>query len=143
MRALHLGATSAWLGSGLLYLLTRPTAGQPASRGAGKEYGSAMRMLAGRSFLLSVASGVYLLFDRLANPRIGLAYAGALAAKLAIVAAIALLVSVRPRRAQAPVEGEPRLRWSDPGWQALALGVAALLLGVLLTLIYEAQAGVS
>lgn len=143
MRALHVGAISVWLGSGLLYLVTRPTIGQEASGGVRKEYGSTMRMLVGRSFMVSVASGAFLLFDRLANPRLGLVYVGVLAAKLAIVVGIAWILSVRPRRAHAQVDGAPRPRWSDPGWQALALGVVALLLGVVLTLIYEAQAGVS
>ena len=138
-RALHLGAVCVWLGSGLLYLLTRPTLIKVATTEAKRSYSRVMGVLAGRSFALSVASGAYLLFDRLANPKIGLLYMVALAAKLAVVSGIVWSVRMSRGRGQASAEGMLRLKRFDQGWLALALGTLALVLGVVLTLIYEAE----
>lgn len=141
MRTLHLGAMAVWLGVGLLYLLTRPSLNRGASAEMVRDYSRTMRMLVGRSFLLIVASGVYLSFDRLVNPRLGFLYVLVLALKLAAVAGTVLSVSApRGGQTQPSPRGLYLTVWADPGRRTLALGAVALILGVVLTLIYEAGA---
>ncbi len=135
IRAVHTGAAIAWLGGGLLYLLTRANLRAAANSDAWTAHERLIRSLMGRSFALLLASGAYLIFDRLADPRIGAAYIVALIVKLALVAAIGWMVSARrPSRVEV---GRPDRRLLSPAWMTVALGVGATLLGVLLTVIYE------
>lgn len=137
MRTAHLGAMSVWFGGGLLYLLSRSTPRSVANGETAGAYGQLLRTLIGRSFAVLVASGAYLIFDRLSNPRLGITYILVLAVKLALVVTIAWTVGIRRQRVAV---AQVRPRWRDPGWIALVLGAGALILGVALTLIYEAEA---
>lgn len=137
MRAVHTGALAVWLGGGLLFFLTRPIVRPTASSEAWAAHERILRTLMNRCFLLLLGSGAYLVFDRLADTRVGALYVAALGVKLALVAAIAWVVSARrPSRA-----GASRRRLPGTAWLVLALGAGASILGVLLTVIYEAEAG--
>ena len=126
MRGLHIGAMAVWIGSGLLYLLARSLLRAPAGP-AWSAFAQAWGAQARRALGVLVASGVYLLLDRLTDTRLGLAYLGVLAVKLAVVAALAGLLLFRvtpPGRIDST-----RLLWG--------LAATAGVLGVLLTVLYE------
>lgn len=138
MRVAHTGAMALWLGCGLLYLLSQTGLRGAVRAEAWGGYSRIVRMVMSRSFAVTVASGAYLVFDRLADPRLGATYIAVLAAKVALVVASAWVIGGRRKQAASPLS---RPRWREPGWIALALGGGALVLGVILTLIYESQAG--
>jgi len=127
MRGLHIGATAVWIGGGLLYLLARSTLRASAGP-AWRTFAQAWGVQARRGLGVLVASGVYLLLDRLTDTRLGLAYLGVLAVKLAAVVALAglLLFRVTPPRGRI---NSARLLWG--------LAATAGALGVLLTVLYE------
>ena len=127
MRLLHIGATTVWIGGGLLYMLARAQLRTPAGPGW-HAFAQTWGVYAQRGFVVLIASGLYLLLDRLTNPRLSGIYLGVLVVKLGTVAVIAglLLVRVRPSR----LGMDPtRLLWG--------LAVAAGVFGVLLTVLYE------
>ena len=134
MRVAHLGALTALLGSGLFFAVTRSTLRPALGPEDWAAYRRKLRLLTRPSFAVLIVSGVYLVFYRLADPRVGLWYILVLAAKVLLVVAIAWLTSLRgPPRSAAPP------KWRDPSLLALLLGAGALVLGVLLTAIYEAD----
>ena len=166
-RLVHVGAASVWLGGGLFYWLSsqalrNPEGGVGGISGPGERsaaYSRTVGTVLGRSFAALAASGAYLVFDRIANPRLSAAYIVVLAAKLALVGGIAWTLAARrqpsaaaedpagpPGIAGAPgAPGAPvnrrsprRGRGSDLARQLIWLGAGALALGVALTLIYEA-----
>lgn len=144
MRVAHTGALAVWLGGGLLFVLTRPQIRPSLSGEIWSSYSRTMRLLMSRSFALLVASGVYLVFDRIAQPRLGLLYVVVLAVKVALVVIAAWITGAGGvKQASASPSANPSVRvwWRDPAWQLVALGTLASVLGVLLTLIYEADAG--
>lgn len=136
MRALHTGALAAWLGGGLVYMLARSVLRPSLSAEAWGAATSKLRALLGRALSLLVASGAYLLFDRLTDPRIGVGYVSVLAAKLVLVAGM-VWVTAAPRGLRG-VRNQTT-GWRDPGWLSLVLGAGAMVLGVALTLLYEAE----
>lgn len=131
MRVVHLGAMSAWLGGGLYFMLSRPSLRQPATAES-KAAGANLRQLLRIAFALLLLSGTFLVFDRLAEPRIGVLYVGVLAVKLALVAAIVWVTGVGRS------SGAARTWRIDTGRLVLGLGTGALALGVALALLYEA-----
>lgn len=138
MRLTHTGGAAVWIGCGLLYFLARSAQGTVTGG-----YYNTLRLLMARSLVLLVGSGVYLIFDRLSNPQVGLTYVVVLAIKLIMTAGIVWLVSGGRqvgRQARSTMAG-PRPWWRDRGRLVLALGAGALALGVALTLIYEAETG--
>lgn len=136
MRAAHTGATAIWLGGGLFYLLSRAQPRQAATGAAWEAYSRMARMLVSRSFAVLVASGAYLVFDRLANPRLGVAYVAVLGLKLALVAAIVGVIGIRRASGSRP---PMRPGWLEPQRVALVLGAGAMVLGVILAFMYEAE----
>ncbi len=134
MRLAHTGGAAVWIGCGLLYLLARSAQGAVTTG-----YYNTLRLLMARSLVLLVGSGVYLIFDRLSNPQVGLTYIVVLVIKLVMTAGIVWLVS-GGRQTRSTVAG-PRPWWRDRGRLMFALGAGALALGVALTLIYEAETG--
>lgn len=142
MRVAHTGALAVWLGSGLLFVLTKPQIRPSLSGEVWSGYSRTMRTLMSRSFALLIASGVYLVFDRIAQPRLGLLYVVVLAVKVALVVVAAWITGAGGvKRASTSANPSVRVWWRDAAWQLVALGTAASVLGVLLTLIYEADAG--
>ena len=138
IRVVHTGAFAVWLGGGLLYLLVGTAIRQRVSSEAWATVQDTFRKLAQPSFALLLGSGVYLVFDRLAAPRLGTAYVVVLGAKLTLIAGIVWVLRPRgPRQASRLA----RLGWLGPSQAALILGAGAGLLGVLMTLIYEAEVG--
>lgn len=133
MRVVHLGAMSAWLGGGLYFMLSR-SAPRPVSTAESKASGANLRQLLRIAFALLLLSGTYLVFDRLAEPRVGVVYVGVLAVKLALVAAIVWVTGVGRSRGTANAARPPRI---DTGRLVLGLGIGALALGVALALLYE------
>lgn len=136
MRAAHTGATAIWMGGGLFYLLARAQLRQTATGAAWEAYSRMARMLVSRSFAVLVASGAYLVFDRLANPRLGAAYVAVLGLKLALVAAIVGLIGIRRTPGRRSPTQAGRL---EPQRVALMLGAGAMVLGVILAFMYEAE----
>ncbi|HZR97906.1 MAG TPA: hypothetical protein VFE37_04320 [Chloroflexota bacterium] len=136
LRAAH-GLTAAiWLGFALV------GAWQPellaASRGAG---GWSARAVAQTSLWALVITGAVLMLDRLADPSgVSGLYVALLGFKLACVAAMGLLGLVSPA-AEPPADGAGRRPWLTRARRQrllLGLGLAAFVLGSLLTSAYEA-----
>ena len=135
MRIVHTGALAVWLGGGLIYLLSNPNLRYAVAKDVWASHERVVRTLMSRCFALLIASGAYLVFDRLADPRLGMTYITVLGLKLALVAAIWwTITNRRPRRAALSCSRMPAAAWI-----AIALGAGATVLGVLLTVIYEAQ----
>lgn len=150
MRAAHTGALAVWLGSSLFFLLSRSASRPTVSREVWTGAKSTLRLLVRPSFALLIASGAYLTFDRLAEPRLGVAYVAVLGVKLVLVAGIVWVLGAPGPRSgvdTATANTEDAVstgrggRRADRTWIALVLGGGALLLGVALTLIYEAELG--
>lgn len=129
LRVFHSLAAVIWLGGGIYYVVAiRPQIGSEeppdfivAARRAYSEWSrSATAIL--------LASGTILMFDGLSSGRGGLAYAGLLAAKVAAALVAFWIVMRRRRRGRAP-----RSRTEV----ALALGIGAFVVGVLLSSIWE------
>ena len=140
-RLVHVGAASVWLGGGLLYWLSGRLLRGHLEEDKWAIYSRTAGRMLGQSFALLAASGAYLVFDRLADPRLGPLYVPVLVVKLGMVGAIAwTLAAMRPGPASQSLSGpraKPSPGLSDPGRRALWLGAGALALGVALTLIYE------
>jgi uncharacterized membrane protein len=157
-RLVHVGSASVWVGGGLFYWLSsqalKGSEGGVGSVGSVRgerwaAYSRTVGTVLGRSFAALAASGAYLVFDRIANPRLSTAYIIVLAAKLALVGGIAWTLAARRRPSVAAEDaagppGPPgafrfrRGRGADLGRQLIWLGAGALAFGVALTLIYEA-----
>ncbi|MGI8586305.1 MAG: hypothetical protein ACR2M0_01270 [Chloroflexia bacterium] len=132
IRVLHVGATAIWFGGGVLHLLARSALRSSADRPGWAAFEAAFHKLARRCFWLLAASGAYLVFDRLTDTRLGVAYVLVLATKLVIVFAIGWLITT----------ARPVLRGRlDRTRLVLGLAGGAVVLGVLLTLIYEDTLG--
>lgn len=130
LRVFHALAALVWLAGGIYYAVAiRPQIGTEsppdfvvAARRAYAEWSRS-------ATVILLASGTVLMFDGLSSGRGGLAYAGLLAAKVG--AALVAFWIVMGRRRQG---GRPRSRTD----LAIALGLAAFVLGVLLSSIWEA-----
>ncbi len=134
MRVVHTGALAVWFGGGLLYLLSRPILRPALSSDVRAAHSSLMLSLTRRCFALLLASGAYLVFDRLDDPRVGALYIVVLGVKLALVAAIAWVTAIGPARGGTKLPG-----LANTACLVLALGAGALILGVALTAIHEAD----
>lgn len=136
MRVAHVGAMAVWFGSAFFYLLSRPLLAGELNRAVWRTYRARLGVVARRCMGVLIASGAYLAFDRLSDPRRGAAYVVVLVVKLALVAAIIWIAGAR--RAPPPGAAAGTLR-PDPAQLLLALGAGALILGVVLAMIYEAE----
>ncbi len=138
LRLLHIGSLIVWAGGGGLYGLARHLLRAGAAPTAWTRFEQTWRAWARRCFWLLGASGVYLLLDRLTDTRLDGVYVGVLGIKVACVAAIAWLITVRSGQGL----GRPLPQgWRDPTRWVLGLTVGATTLGVLLTLLYEGSSG--
>ena len=142
MRTAHIVAASVWVGGSVVYLLVL----LPAFRAAGASQEVSARVAALFRQLVNVCigvlvvSGVYLVFDRLASASTGAAYVLVLAAKIATALALIALALAQAQEARRPAGRRGRLWKVAPLW-ILWLGLAATVLGVLLTSIFEYSSG--
>ncbi|MDQ6746764.1 MAG: hypothetical protein M3010_01465 [Candidatus Dormibacteraeota bacterium] len=134
-RLVHTGALVVWLGGGGLHLVARTALRATTDRAQWTAFDATWRRVARLSFWGLGSSGVYLVFDRLADPRVGAVWIGVLAVKLGVVAALWWILGARGGH---PTRGGRPLRGRDPARLVLSLGTVALILGVVLTLLYEA-----
>jgi hypothetical protein len=136
MRGAHALTAAIWLGVSLVGVLS------PGALDAARASGAwAPRAVAQTSLWALVVTGAVLMLDRLADPTVSPLYVLLLGLKLACVAAMGLLALVP----SAPERATGR-RPAGRGWLTrlrrervlLALGLAAFILGTLLTSAYEA-----
>ncbi|MEZ4523093.1 MAG: hypothetical protein R3A46_15860 [Thermomicrobiales bacterium] len=125
LRVFHAVAAVVWLGGGLYYFVAlRPLGDRETARQAQQRF----REWAQPATLIMLASGTILLFDGLSSSRAGVTYAAILALKIGAALAAFWLVSFRRRRPGAP---RPSL--------ALSLGMAAFVLGVVISSIWAPE----
>ncbi|MBX5492650.1 MAG: hypothetical protein IRZ14_15985 [Chloroflexi bacterium] len=142
IRAAHGVTAAVWLGVSLAGVLS-PT-WLSAARASGR---LSLRALAQFSMWALLVTGALLTLQRLADPAVSPLYVGLLAFKLALVGAMGLVALAAPTplanvggSAAAPRPGRWRLALAAP-WRErllLGLGLAAYVLGSLLTSAYEA-----
>jgi len=135
LRIVHTGALAIWLGGGALHLIARRALRPAVAPDRWATFDGLFRLWARWSFWALLASGVYLLFDRLADPRLDGGYIAVLGAKLAVVAALWWISGPRTQARQ----GTGAAHAPDPARVVLALGIVALVLGVALTVLYEGR----
>jgi uncharacterized membrane protein len=123
LRVFHAVAALIWLGGGFYYVVAvRPLAGRPDSSEFIQQAQARFQDWARPATLVMLASGAVLVFDGLSSTRAGVGYAATLAVKVAAALIAFWLVSLRRRE-------RPRGR----GELALALGMAAFVLGVVIS----------
>jgi hypothetical protein len=137
MRAAHGLTAAVWLGVSLVGVLS------PGALDAARASGAwAPRAVAQTSLWALVVTGAILTLDRLADPTISAFYVVVLGIKLACVAGMGLLALVPPAAAPPPgARAAPGRAWLTRARRErllLALGLAAFVLGSLLTSAYEA-----
>jgi hypothetical protein len=137
MRAAHGLTAAVWLGVSLVGVLS------PGALEAARASGAwAPRAVAQTSLWALVVTGAVLTLDRLADPTISGFYVVVLGIKLACVAGMGLLALVPPAAPPPPgARAAPGRAWLTRERRErllLALGLAALVLGSLLTSAYEA-----
>ncbi len=125
LRVSHAVAALIWLGGGLYYLIAiRPLANQELASSAQRRFGEWARP----ATLVMLATGVVLLFEGLSSNTAGITYAGLLALKIVAALGAFWLVSVRNRS-----------RGGSVAERAVALGMAAFVLGVVISTIWPAE----
>ena len=142
MRTAHVIAGGIWLGGSIMYALVLV----PAFRLAGAppavsvQVGAYFRRLVNLCAGVLVATGVYLIFDRLNTTTVGVAYVVTLAVKVIVALVMIALAVYQAQEARRPAKRRGRL-WRTAPLVILWLGVAAFLLGTTLTGLYETSAG--
>ena len=139
IRWLHTMSAVAWVGGGLFYLLVL----RPAMRRAGgierpmaAAVGPEFRSLVNVAMAVLIITGAVLTFDRLTSTFVGAAYAGVLAAKVALAFYAFYLVRFL-RRSSYPEEPEGGGHWPRR-LATLCTGTTAILvLGVIVFLLSE------
>ena len=125
LRVLHSGAAVIWVGGGLYYLVAiRPHGSTEFASQAQTRFREWARPATG----VMLATGVILLFEGLSSNTAGVTYAAVLAGKIGAALAAFWLVSFRRKGA-----GGSRAQ------QAVALGMAAFLLGVVISTVWPAE----
>ena len=113
IRWLHTMSAVAWVGGGLFYLLVlRPAIKRsgPMDRSVAATIGPEFRSLVDVSIAVLIITGAVLTFDRLTSTFVGAAYAGVLAAKVALAFYAFYLVRFL-RRSSYPEEPDSKGRW--------------------------------
>ena len=125
LRVFHSIAAVIWVGGGLYYLIAvRPQSETEFASKAQTRFREWARPATG----VMLATGVILLFEGLSSNTAGVTYAAVLAAKIAAALAAFWLVSFRRRSAR-------RLRAE----QAVTLGMAAFVLGIIISSIWPSD----
>lgn len=129
LRVFHAAAVLVWLGGGLYYYFAlRPVATSEEANEVVRQAQRRFLEWARPATLVMLASGIVLLFEGLSSNTAGLTYAITLAVKIAAALAAFWLASLRGR-----TRSLSRLQL------ALALGMAAFVLGVVISTIWPAD----
>jgi hypothetical protein len=140
LRVVHAMAAVVWLGGGLYYLVAvRPLRRSPEWVAYAQQAQGQFRRWSTAATALLVASGVALMFDRLADGRGTVGYVVLLAVK--IVAGGLALWLAWPAGGRWTGKAPRRSRMLGAGWMILALGALAYVVGVLLSVIYPPDPG--
>ena len=125
LRVFHTVAALIWLGGGFYYVVAvRPDGDSEVATAAQRRF----REWARPATAVMLASGVILLFEGLSSNTAGLTYVGVLSAKIIAALTAFWLVTLRRR-------GGVRSRAE----RAVALGMAAFVLGVVISTIWPAE----
>ena len=139
IRWLHTMSAVAWVGSGIFYLLVlRPAMRRsgPLDRSVAAIIGPEFRSLVNVSIAVLIITGAVLTFDRLTSTFVGAAYAGVLAAKVALAFYAFYLVRFL-RRSSYPEEPEGAGRWPRRVVTLCTGATAILVVGVIVFLLSE------
>jgi uncharacterized membrane protein len=129
LRIFHAVAALIWLGGGLYYYIAlRPLASTPEASDFTRQAQMRFQEWARPATLVMLASGVILLFEGLSSNTAGITYAAVLAVKIAAALTAFWLVALRRRS-----RSSSRVR------VALALGISAFVLGVLISSLWPAE----
>ncbi len=140
MRSLHILAASVWIGGSVMYILVISPALRlvKADPRLSAQMGELFRRLVNVCMGTLLLSGVYLAFDRLSSAAVGTTYIVVLAVKIAVSLTMMALALVQAQEARRLLAHRSSLYYALPRW-ILALGVLALVLGVVLTGLFEAS----
>ena len=139
IRWLHTLAAVAWVGGGIFYLLVlRPAMrrSSPTDRSLAAAIGPEFRSLVNVAIAVLIITGAVLTFDRLTDTFVGAAYAGVLAAKVALACYAFYLVRFL-RRSSYPEEPEAAGRWPRRLVTLCTGTTAILVVGVIVFLLSE------
>lgn len=142
LRVVHAMAAVVWLGGGIYYLVAvRPLRRSPEWVRYAQQVQGQFHQWSTAATALLIASGVALMFDRLADGRGTAGYVALLAVKV-IAGGLALWLAWPAGGRRAGLgRGKPRVL--GVGWVILGLGAVAYLVGVLLSLLYPPDPGAS
>lgn len=125
LRVFHAVAALIWLGGGLYYVVAvRPGGDSEFASSAQRRF----REWARPATMVMLATGVVLLFEGLSSNTAGITYAAILALKIIAALAAFWLVSVRNRAGQ-----------RSRSERAVSLGMAAFVLGVIISTVWPAE----
>lgn|SRR5487761_1983288 len=143
MRTAHTLAGGVWIGGSVVYLL----AVLPALRlgkappEVGALFAAQFRRLVNICIVTLLMSGVYLMFDRLTTPTVGVAYVVTLGVKIALALVMFGLALFQAQEARRPARLRGRM-WRLAPRLILALGVIVFLLGAVLNGLFDVALGV-
>ena len=139
MRTAHVLAAGVWVGGSVIYLAVIQPALRlaPSASEAAGTIAALFRRVVNVCIGVLVLSGVYLTLDRLSTGLAGTAYFVVLALKVAAALAMILLAAFQAQEARRLAKQLGRL-WRVTPRLILALGVASIVLGTLLTVIFDA-----
>ena len=139
LRWLHTMAAVAWVGGGIFYLLVlRPAMKRsgPMDSSLAAAIGPEFRALVNVAIAVMIITGAVLTFDRLTSTFVGAAYAGVLAAKIALAFYAFYLVRFL-RRSSYPEEPDGSGRWPRRLVTLCTGTTAILVVGVIVFLLSE------
>ena len=139
IRWLHTLAAVAWVGGGIFYLLVlRPAMrrSEPTDQSLAASIGPEFRSLVNVAIAVLIITGAVLTFDRLTDTFVGAAYAGVLAAKVALACYAFYLVRFL-RRSSYPEEPQAAGRWPRRMVTLCTGTTAILVVGVIVFLLSE------
>lgn len=139
IRWLHTMSAVAWVGGGIFYLIVlRPAMrrSSPMDRSLAAAIGPEFRGLVNVAIAVLIITGAVLTFDRLTSTFVGAAYAGVLAAKVALASYAFYLVRFL-RRTSYPEEPESTGRWHRRLVTLCTGATAILVVGVIVFLLSE------
>jgi uncharacterized membrane protein len=140
LRLAHGLAAAVWVGGGAYYVLAvRPNVRKVANDDTRAFAGAVQREFgewASVATLIMVATGVVLMFERLSGGQGTTVWVVMLATKIVAAVVAFWITGVLRPRSRRSAKRPSRSGYFDPAWAALALSMAAFLLGALLTTIY-------
>jgi putative copper export protein len=140
MRVAHLLAAGTWIGGSIVYLLVIGPGLRLAKAApeVGAQVARLFRQLVNVCIGVLVATGIFLMFDRLTSVEVGITYVVVLALKVATAIAMFLLALYVAQEARRRPDRRGRL-WNLAPRYILALGILTFLLGATLVQIYESS----